>query len=144
MKGVLKMYVVFNDNVVDSKEVALEIEKISEFKVKEDMSQRSKREDVVAFKLAISIDILRKELSKELDWNDRKPDEDIMDLMMEKADKMASELKSLFEEYNVLSRGYSYTYDQVDEEILMVFLVIPKSLGALKLEDLTKRMLTLV
>ena len=60
------MYIAFGNRVVDSMDMKKLIEDNTEFKVIKDMSKGSKREDIVAFNLSMSIDLLNEELSEEL------------------------------------------------------------------------------
>ena len=59
------MYIAFGNRVLDSKDIKNIIEENTEFKVIKDMSKGSKREDIVAFNLSVSIDILNEEMSEE-------------------------------------------------------------------------------
>ena len=56
------MYIIFGEEIVDSEEIRESIEKNSDFTVDRDMCKGTKREDVVAYQLSISINILNEKL----------------------------------------------------------------------------------
>ena len=53
------MYVAFGNRVLDSEEIKKEIELNTDARVVSDLCKSSKREDIIAFKLSIDMDILR-------------------------------------------------------------------------------------
>lgn len=137
------MYVVFGDKVVDSSDIKKIIQENSDFIVEEDMSLRSKREDIVAFNMSIKIDILNEVLEDdgyELEDEDK---EELLNEYMDLSDTMAMELEEYMPE-NSLCRVYSYKYDEVENIIKIVFTIAHEELGDLKLKDIIKRLLTLV
>ena len=94
------MYIAFGNRVLDSKDIKNIIEENTEFKVIKDMSKGSKREDIVAFNLSVSIDILNEEIEESININEL--DEDSLD--------------SLYKEY-VASQS-SINNDNIKEELL--------------------------
>ena len=54
------MYVIFGNQIVDSEELKDIIVSNSDFIVEKDLSKGTKREDVVAYQVRISIDTLKK------------------------------------------------------------------------------------
>ncbi len=137
------MYVVFGDKVVDSSDVRKEIEKNSDFIVLEDMSLRSKREDIVAFNMAIKVDILDEILRDdgyELEEEDK---DEIFNEYMDLADTLGIELEEFMPENSILMT-YAYKYDEIENTIKVVFAMAHEELGELKINDIIKRLLTLV
>ena len=55
------MYIVFGDEIVDSQEIISIIEENSDFVVENDLTKSTKREDTLAYKLSIDINLLEKE-----------------------------------------------------------------------------------
>lgn len=137
------MYVVFGDRVVDSNDIKKLIEENSDFIIEEDMSLRSKREDIVAFNMSIKINILDEILEDdgyELEDEDK---EEIFNEYMDLSDTMAVELEEFMPEDSI-SMAYSYRYDEVESKIKIVFAMAHEEMGDLKLNDIIKRLLTLV
>ena len=82
------MYVAFGNRVLDSEDIKKEIELNTDAKVVSDLCKSSKREDIIAFKLSIDMDILRglmRENSDLKDLNDEELFEDYLDLAEEVA-----------------------------------------------------------
>ena len=68
------MYIAFGNRVLDSNDIKNIIEENTEFKVIKDMSKGSKREDIVAFNLSVSIDMLNEEISESININEEDED----------------------------------------------------------------------
>ena len=97
------MYIAFGNRVVDRMDMKKLIEDNTEFKVIKDMSKGSKREDIVAFNLSMSIDLLNEELSEE--FNLSEVDED-----------------TLFEEYMALTEEIAVEIEEfLDDDAIMEF-----------------------
>ena len=64
------MYIAFGNRVLDSKDIKNIIEENTEFKVIKDMSKGSKREDIIAFNLSVSIDVLNEEIAESININE--------------------------------------------------------------------------
>ena len=129
------MYIAFGNRVLDSNDIKNIIEENTEFKVIKDMSKGSKREDIVAFNLSVSIDMLNEEISESININEE--DED-----------------SLFEEYMATTEEYlpedsimdfkAYKWEPSDNDIKAVFVMANEELGNNKLKDVMRRLLTQV
>lgn len=132
------MYQMLADTVYDSEEIAKLIGSSTSFTVKEDMTKRTKREDALAYKLAIKADELDEDAGKYIE------DEEKINLLMEKSDELLKrELDDLKLEYTII-QSYSYTYDEVTNEILSVMAVMHLQNGRRKLPDVIKRLLSQV
>ena len=58
------MYIIFDEQIIDSEEIKDLIEQKSDFKVEKDMCKATKREDVLAYLLTLDIDIANKEIEE--------------------------------------------------------------------------------
>ena len=75
------MYIAFGNRVLDSNDIKNIIEENTEFKVIKDMSKGSKREDIVAFNLSVSIDMLNEEISESININEELGNNKLKDVM---------------------------------------------------------------
>lgn len=132
------MYQMLADTVYDSEEILKLIESSTSFTVKEDMTKRTKREDALAYKLSITAEKLDPDAGKYIE------DEEKINLLMEKSDELLkSELNNLKLEFTII-QSYSYTYDEVTNEILSVMAIMHLQNGRRKLPDVIKRLLSQV
>lgn len=136
------MYVIFGNEIVDSEEIKEIIIENSDFIVEKDLSKGTKREDIIAYQLSISIDILKKYLEEEHDL-DLIDDEDLFDELMSIADEAAMELEEVMPPESVIN-ARSYKWDNSDNAIKVIIAICNEELGELKLSDVTKRLLTQV
>lgn len=132
------MYQLLGDQVFDSKEVGQSIEAKTVFTVREDMTKRTKREDALAYKVSIGV--------KELNPNgkDFYDDENEIDELLVLADELS---KSEFEKVsieNTLKSHYSYSYDEVKNEVLIIVVIMDLSNGRRKIQDVLKRLMSQV
>lgn len=136
------MYIAFGNRVVDSKDFIKIIEDNTEFKVIKDMSKGSKREDIVAFNLSVSIDILNEEISIEEDI--KSLDEDtLFDEYMAITEEMGYELEEYFPEDSIIDFK-AYKWDPSDNDIKAVIVIANEELGEGKVKDIIRRLLTQV
>ena len=56
------MYIIFDEQIIDSEEIKNLIEEKSNFKVEKDMCKATKREDVLAYLLTLDVDLIKKEI----------------------------------------------------------------------------------
>lgn len=136
------MYIVFGNRVIDSNDIKNIIEENTEFKVIKDMSKGSKREDIVAFNLSVSIDILNKEIDENIDINEL--DEDcLFNEYMASTEELGFELEEYLPEDSIIDFK-SYKWDPSDNDIKAVLVISNEELGYNKLKDIMKRLLTQV
>ena len=69
------MYIIFDEQIIDSDEIKYLIEKNSDFKVEKDMCKATKREDVLAYLLTLDVDLIKKEIEEEYDLQDMEMDD---------------------------------------------------------------------
>lgn len=133
------MYIAFGNRVVDSNEFIKLIEENTEFKVLKDMSKGSKREDIVAFNLSISIDELNRVISEEYSVDEL--DEDtLFEEYMTITEEIGYELEEYLPEDSII-KFQAYKWDPSDNDIKAVIVIIPYELGERKAMDLIKRLL---
>ncbi|MBL4934425.1 hypothetical protein JK636_01485 [Clostridium sp. YIM B02515] len=143
------MYVLFGNNVVDSKEMKEAIENNSEFKVVKDMSKGSKREDILAYNLSISLDVLNDIMKEEdeFDINELSEGEltedDIFDEYLNLAEEIATELEEVVPEESILDIR-AYKWDKSDNDIKLVIAIAHEDLGESKLGNAMRTLLTQV
>lgn len=137
------MFVEFNSDIVDSKDIKEVIEKNTEFTVLKDMSKGSKREDILAYNLSVSISIL-KELLEEEELNLTELTEDEL---FEEYLSLAEEIGMDIEEYvpqGAILDIKAYKWDQSDSAIKLVIIIAPEDIFEIKLRDIMKRLITQV
>lgn len=136
------MYVAFGNRVVDSLDFKKLIEENSSFKVLKDMSKGSKREDVVALNLSISADILKDILSDDYDVNQLSEDElfeELLGLFVE----IGTDLEEFMPEDSVINVE-SYKWDESDNDIRGIMVIVHEDFSEGKLKDVARRLLTQV
>ena len=136
------MYVIFGTEIVDSEELKDIIVSNSDFIVEKDLSKGTKREDVVAYQVSISIDTLKKYIEEDY-YLDEVEDEELFDELMSMADEAAMELEEVMPPESILN-ARAYKWDNSDNAIKVIISICNEELGELKLSDVTKRLLTQV
>ncbi|WP_300350885.1 hypothetical protein [Clostridium sp.] len=133
------MYVAFGNRVLDSQEIKKDIEQNTDAKVVSDLCKSSKREDIIAYKLSIDMEILRgliKENLKLKSLNDEELFEDYLDL--------AEEVAGLIYEYvpeDAVLDIRSYKWDITDDDVKLIMVMAHEDLGIAKVNDVMKRLL---
>ena len=136
------MYIAFGNSVVDSMDMKKLIEDNTEFKVIKDMSKGSKREDIVAFNLSMSIDLLNEELSEE--FNLSEVDEDtLFEEYMALTEEIAVEIEEFLDDDAIMEFA-AYKMDPSDNDIKAVIVIAQEELGMPKVKDVMRRLLTQV
>ena len=136
------MDVIFGTEIVDSEELKDIIISNSDFVVEKDLSKGTKREDVVAYQVSISIDTLKKYIEEDYGL-DEVEDEELFDELMSMADEAAMELEEVMPPESILN-ARAYKWDNSDNAIKVIISICNEELGELKLSDVTKRLLTQV
>ena len=109
------MYVAFGNRVLDSEEIKKEIELNTDARVVSDLCKSSKREDIIAFKLSIDMDILRGLMKENSDLKDLN-DEELFDIR-------------------------SYNWDMSYNDVKLIMVMAHEDLGIAKVNDVMKRLL---
>jgi len=132
-------YVVAGDKIYDSNEILRDIKEAISFKNIKDISAGSKREDTLIFHLLLDAEELKKQLLEELDTTELEDEELVSELLI-----LADERVALIEEYipeDFISYGYSYHYDEGNNEIKAIFVAVDEIVGELRLKDVSERIL---
>lgn len=141
------MYTVIGMEIVDSEEIKEEINKNSLFKVEVDMTKATKREDVLAYKLKINIDELKKIIDKSEDYKKEETknlnEDELFDIYMDLSEKLTKDLEKLMPQYTIM-KSRSYKLDLSENCIKTVIVVSHADLGLIKLTDVLKRSLSQV
>lgn len=136
------MYIAFGNRVVDSNDIKKIIEENTEFKVIKDMSKGSKREDIIAFNLSLSIDILNEEIKDDMDIVEA--DEDaLFEEYMAFTEELGFELEEYLPEDSIVDFK-PYKWEPSDNDIKAVVAIANDELGLGKLKDVMRRLLTQV
>lgn len=133
------MYVVFENRVVDSLDFEKIIEDNSNFKVIKDMSKGSKREDVVAFNLSIDVDILKDILSDDFNLDELNEDE-LFNEYLSLAEELATDLEEFMPKDSKI-HVMSYKWDEGDNTIKCILIIVHENFSEGKLKDISRRML---
>lgn len=106
------------------------------------MSKGSKREDIVAFNLSMSIDLLNEELSEE--FNLSEVDEDtLFEEYMALTEEIAVEIEEFLDDDAIMEFA-AYKMDPSDNDIKAVIVIAQEELGMPKVKDVMRRLLTQV
>ncbi|GAA0115199.1 hypothetical protein [Clostridium senegalense] len=134
------MYVVLGNEAVDSKEFKNKIESETDFKVVKDMCKGSKREDILAYNLSVSIDILN-EMIIEAGFDPKELSEDeLFDEYLTVAEDLALDLEELVGEDSVLDIK-AYKWDPSSNDIKLVLVIADYELPEVKVNDVVRRLL---
>lgn len=133
------MYIVFDNKIMDSKEMKDSIEANSDFKVVKDMSKGSKREDILAYNIGVSVDILKEIMEEEQDISGATEDE-LFDEYLTLAEEMATEIEEFVPEGAMLDIR-AYKWDKSDNDIKLVIAIAHEEIGELKLRDVMKTLI---
>ncbi|WP_053955974.1 hypothetical protein [Inediibacterium massiliense] len=139
------MSIIVNEEnkVYEGNEISKIIHDTTEFDIVKDISDRTKREDVLGFILQCDAETLKKELEEEIDISIEENEEEYISELMNKADEYAVEIEENLLE-DLIAYYYAYEYDE-DQEIIKSILVVSfEELGERKLKDVGNRMITVV
>lgn len=134
------MYRVLGNEVVDTEELISIINGNTTIKVREDISNATKRDDAVGLRLSVSVSSLG------YDSEVKYEDEDEMNSLLTKADEyVGKELQEIISKFaeNTEYKVYAYSFDEVKNEILLVFAMMSEYNAHRKLRDIIKRLLTI-
>lgn len=136
------MYIVFGNKIVDSNDFKTIIESNSHFKVVKDMSKGSKRDDVIAFNISISVDILKEILEDDFSLADLSEDE-VFDELMTLSEELGTDLEEFMPEDSIINVE-SYKWDISDNDIKSILIIVHDDFSQGKLKDISKRLKTQV
>ncbi|MGX9758701.1 hypothetical protein ACWYRQ_20755 [Clostridioides difficile] len=133
------MYIIIGNEIVDSEELKIIIDKNSKFKVEKDLSKSTKREDIIAYQLSINLDYLDTIISEQ-DDDINLSDEEKFDEYMTLCDELALDLEELMPKYTIIN-ARAYKLDEVEGIVKIILVIAYADLGHLKLSDVIKRLL---
>lgn len=133
------MYIIIGNEIVDSEELKIIIDKNSKFKVEKDLSKSTKREDIIAYQLSINLDCLDAIISEQ-DEDINLSDEEKFDEYMTLSDELALDLEELMPKYTIIN-ARAYKLDEVEGIVKIILVIAYADLGHLKLSDVIKRLL---
>ena len=136
------MYVVFGNQILDSKDMKETIEKNTEFKVVKDMSKGSKREDILAYNISISTNILNEIMEEDINISELSED-DLFEEYLTLAEEVSTDIGEHLPQESILDIK-AYKWDPSDNDIKLVIVIAHEGFGELKLKDVMKRLLTQV
>lgn len=123
--------------MLDTEEIIDQIHAQTNIKVREDISNATKRDDAAGFRLSLDITELG------YDKNIKYEDEQVMDELMTKSDEYVKEkIAGLIPEY-ARFEVYSYSFDEVSCSTLVVLAIMDQYNAYRKLRDVIKRLLTI-
>lgn len=134
------MYIAFGRKVVDSSEIKTEIEDKSDFKVIKDMSKGTKREDMVAFNLSISIQTLNEIIEDDYSIEGL-TEEELFDEYMSLSEELATDIEDCLPNESIVDIK-AYKWDISDNDIKLIIAVTHEDTGEGKLKDVMRRLLT--
>jgi hypothetical protein len=136
------MYVEFNNEIVDSKDIKEIIEKNTEFKVLKDMSKGSRRDDILAYNLSVDINTLNELMEEDCNISELTEDE-LFEEYLSLAEEIAMDIEEYVPEGAILDIK-AYKWDQSDNGIKLVIIIAPEDVFEVKLRDIMKRLITQV
>jgi hypothetical protein len=136
------MYVEFNSEVVDSKDIKEVIEKNTEFKVLKDMSKGSRRDDILAYNLSVDINALNELMEEDCNISELTEDE-LFEEYLSLAEEIAMDIEEYVPEGAILDIK-AYKWDPSDNDIKLVIIIAPEDVFEVKLRDIMKRLITQV
>jgi hypothetical protein len=136
------MYVEFNSEIVDSKDIKEIIEKNTEFKVLKDMSKGSKRDDILAYNLSVDINTLNELMEEDCNISELSEDE-LFEEYLSLAEEIAMDIEEYVPEGAILDIK-AYKWDPSDNDIKLVIIIAPEDVFEVKLRDIMKRLITQV
>lgn len=131
------MYIIIGNEIVDSEELKVTIDKNSKFRVEKDLSKSTKREDVIAYQLSIDLNYLDSIISEQYD-SVNLSDEEKFDEYMTLSDELALDLEEFMPKYTIIN-ARAYKLDEVDGVVKIILAIAYSDLGHLKLSDVVKR-----
>lgn len=134
------MYLIFGKKIIDSKELIELIEENSAFTVVKDMSKGSKREDIAAYNLSISIDLLNEEI-KEMSDIEALSEDELFEEYMSLTEELSVEIEESLMDESV-SVFSAYKWDKSDNDIKSIIVIAHESVGERKVRDILKRLLS--
>ncbi|HEY8891068.1 MAG TPA: hypothetical protein VIM70_12515 [Clostridium sp.] len=134
------MYVEFNSETIESKDIKDIIEENTEFIVVKDMSKGSKRDDILAYNLSVEIKTLNDLMEEECNIKELTEDE-LFDEYLSLAEEIAMDIEEYVPEGAIMDIK-AYKWDRSDDGIKLIIIIAPEDTTEPKLRDIMKRLIT--
>ena len=137
------MYIPFGNEILNERDIREIIESKTDFKVIKDMTKGTKREDMHAFCLGVSIPILNEIISEEYDdFNiDELEEDDLFDEYLALSEEMALDMEEYLPDESVID-AKAYKWDTSSNDIRVIVIVTSNDVDERKVRDVMKRLLT--
>ncbi|MEG0250970.1 MAG: hypothetical protein RR561_08905 [Peptostreptococcus sp.] len=129
------MYVLFRDDMLDSKDIIEKINSNTDFKVVTDLTNATKREDVMSFKMSIPVEKILE--NTKFDWEN----EELVNDIFSKTEGFTKDILEFFPKYTVEASS-AYKWEELENCIYIVVVIanIDIKLKKLKLDILPRMM----
>lgn len=136
------MYIPYGNEILNEEDIRKIIEEKTDFKVIKDMTKGTKREDCHGFCLSVSIDTLNEIMKEEYeDFDFGNIDEDeLFEEYLSLSEEMALDMEEFFPEAAVID-AKAYKWDQSDNDIKLILVVVPDYVKERKIMDIMKVLL---
>lgn len=137
------MYIPFGNNILNEDDIKKIIEDKTDFKVIKDMTKGTRREDMHAFCLSVSIDTLNEIMEEDYDdFNISEIEEDdLFDEYLSLAEEMALDMEEILPEEAIID-AKAYKWDQSDNDIKTIVIIASEDVNERKIMDVMKKLIT--
>ncbi|MDU1412622.1 MAG: hypothetical protein E6929_07390 [Clostridium sp.] len=137
------MYIPFGNNILNEDDIKKIIEDKTDFKVIKNMTKGTRREDMHAFCLSVSIDTLNEIMEEDYDdFNISEIEEDdLFDEYLSLAEEMALDMEEILPEEAMID-AKAYKWDQSDNDIKTIVIIASEDVNERKIMDVMKKLIT--
>lgn len=137
------MYIPFGNNILNEDDIKKIIEDKTDFKVIKNMTKGTRREDMHAFCLSVSIDTLNEIMEEDYDdFNISEIEEDdLFDEYLSLAEEMALDMEEILPEEAMID-AKAYKWDQSGNDIKTIVIIASEDVNERKIMDVMKKLIT--
>lgn len=137
------MYIPFGNNILNEDDIKKIIEDKTDFKVIKNMTKGTRREDMHAFCLSVSIHTLNEIMEEDYDdFNISEIEEDdLFDEYLSLAEEMALDMEEILPEEAMID-AKAYKWDQSDNDIKTIVIIASEDVNERKIMDVMKKLIT--
>lgn len=132
------MYIVFGDKIIDTDEIKNIITENTDFKVIKDMSKGTKREDMAAFNLSLSIDYLNELISETCNVSELSEDE-LFEEYLAIAEELGVDIEEYLPKYSKI-KFKAYKWDLSENAINCIVAIGNMEVKGNKMLDIIRRL----
>lgn len=132
------MYIVFGDKIIDTEEIKNIITENTDFKVLKDMSKGTKREDMAAFNLSLSIEYLNELISETCNINELSEDE-LFEEYLALAEELGVDIEEHLPKYSKI-KFKAYKWDLSENAINCIVAIGNMEVKENKMLDIIRRL----